>query len=50
MNVLLRVTSCRVLEMMKKDPAYAEQIGLADASEFTGSGKEPADRNQRKPE
>ena len=49
MNVLLRVTSCRVLEMMKKDPAYAEQIGLTDVSKTsdkTGSRETNPDKQE----
>ena len=42
MNVLLRVTSCRVLEQMKTDPKYAQLIGLTDASKFcTAENRKP---------
>lgn len=36
MKTSLRIASCRLLEKMKMDPAYSDQLSLKNASTFCG--------------
>ncbi len=47
MTVTTRITTIRLLELMKEQPEYAEQLGLKDVSRYRDESMLTTDNGQK---